>query len=91
MSDILVLLSLPVWILKMLYIVVLLAVATSAANVKKLSPTTTTTTSRPACPLGWVDDGHLGCFLFAPLMAGLSWIEALEYCEEQVQCTWYTF
>ena len=41
----------------------------------------TTTT----CPLGWIDDGKLGCFLFAPQMAGLTWIEALEYCEEQVQ------
>ena len=40
----------------------------------------TTTT----CPLGWIDDGKLGCFLFAPQMAGLTWIEALEYCEEQV-------
>ena len=47
---------------------------------------TTTTTSGAACPLGWIDDGKLGCFLFAPQMAGLSWLEALEYCEEQV-CT----
>merc|ERR1719341_2436766 len=50
-------------------------------------PTTTeddtTTTSGVTCPLGWIDDGKLGCFLFAPQMAGLSWIEALEYCEEQ--------
>ena len=44
----------------------------------------TTTTSGAACPLGWIDDGKLGCFLFAPQMAGLSWLEALEYCEEQV-------
>ena len=44
----------------------------------------TTTTSQVSCPLGWIDDGHVGCFLFAPEMAGLSWIEALEYCEEQV-------
>ena len=44
----------------------------------------TTTTSGAACPLGWIDDGNLGCFLFAPQMARLSWIEALEYCEEQV-------
>ena len=44
----------------------------------------TTTTSQVSCPLGWIDDGHLGCFLFAPEMAGISWIEALEYCEEQV-------
>merc|ERR1712107_610303 len=43
----------------------------------------TTTTSGLSCPLGWVDDGKLGCFLFAPQMAGLTWIEALEYCEEQ--------
>merc|ERR1719278_2412745 len=43
----------------------------------------TTTTSGVTCPLGWIDDGRLGCFLFAPQMAGLSWIEALEYCEEQ--------
>ena len=100
-------------------LVLLLAAASSAANVKQLSlksswcdaggtwtpepPTTepwpeetttddpwtdhpTTTTSGAACPLGWIDDGKLGCFLFAPQMAGLSWIEALEYCEEQV-CT----
>ena len=45
---------------------------------------TTTTTSGAGCPLGWIDDGKLGCFLFAPQMAGLSWLEALEYCEEQV-------
>ena len=45
---------------------------------------TTTTASGAGCPLGWIDDGKLGCFLFAPQMAGLSWIEALEYCEEQV-------
>ena len=44
----------------------------------------TTTTSQVSCPLGWIDDGHLGCFLFAPEMSGISWIEALEYCEEQV-------
>jgi len=44
----------------------------------------TTTTSQVSCPLGWIDDGHVGCFLFAPEMAGISWIEALEYCEEQV-------
>ena len=44
----------------------------------------TTTSSGAACPLGWIDDGNLGCFLFAPQMAGLSWLEALEYCEEQV-------
>ena len=50
------------------------------------SPSTTSasSTSGPSCPLGWVDDGNLGCFLFAHQMAGLSWIEALEYCEEQV-------
>ena len=44
----------------------------------------TTTSSGATCPLGWIDDGKLGCFLFAPQMTGLSWIEALEYCEEQV-------
>jgi len=44
---------------------------------------TTTTASGAGCPLGWIDDGKLGCFLFAPQMAGLSWLEALEYCEEQ--------
>merc|ERR1711936_569576 len=68
----------PVLPLKMF--VLLLAVASSAAQTTTPSGPTT---SRPACPLGWVDDGHLGCFLFAPQMAGLSWIEALEYCEEQ--------
>ena len=46
-------------------------------------PWDTTTTSGAACPLGWVNDGNLGCFLFAPQMAGFSWIEALDYCEEQ--------
>ena len=46
----------------------------------------TTTSSGAACPLGWIDDANLGCFLFAPQMAGLTWIEALEYCEEQVTC-----
>merc|ERR1712172_376799 len=108
-------------ILKMRQLVLLLAAASSAANVKRLPPkasycdsgsttiwsTTPTTTRYPtttswypttpeetttdeawttsgaACPLGWIDDGNLGCFLFAPQMAGLSWIEALEYCEEQ--------
>ena len=44
----------------------------------------TTTTGTTTCPLGWIDDGKLGCFFFAPQMAGLSWLEALEYCEEQV-------
>ena len=98
-------------------LVLLLAAASSAAKVKKMSPkasycdsstttwyptstttqyptttypTTPTTTDQPwttsgaTCPLGWIDDGNLGCFLFAPQMAGLSWLEALEYCEEQV-------
>ena len=98
-------------------LVLLLAAASSAANIKQLppkasycdsgstttwyptstttrypTPTTTSwypttpeeTTTGAACPLGWIDDGNLGCFLFAPQMAGLSWIEALEYCEEQV-------
>ena len=114
-------------ILKMRRLVLLLAAASSAANVKKQLPPkisycsaetttgypwpitdvatteapttepwpeettttedyTTTTASGAGCPLGWIDDGKLGCFLFAPQMAGLSWIEALEYCEEQV-CT----
>jgi len=44
---------------------------------------TTTTASDAGCPLGWIGYGKLGCFLFAPQMAGLSWLEALEYCEEQ--------
>ena len=48
------------------------------------STTAASSTPDPSCPLGWVDDGNLGCFLFAPQMAGLSWIEALEFCEEQV-------
>ena len=103
-------------------LVLLLAAASSAANVKKQLPPkisycysettwypttgpwpeeattddpwtedptttedyTTTTASGAGCPLGWIDDGKLGCFLFAPQMAGLSWLEALEYCEEQV-------
>ena len=44
----------------------------------------TTTTAGLICPLGWIDGDALGCFLFSPEMAGLSWIEAFEYCEEQV-------
>ena len=44
----------------------------------------TTTTAGLICPLGWIDGDAMGCFLFSPEMAGLSWIEAFEYCEEQV-------
>ena len=36
------------------------------------------------CPLGWVDAGNLGCFLFMTEEAGISWGEALELCELQV-------
>merc|ERR1712130_520975 len=113
-------------IFKMRQLVLLLAAASSAANVKQLPPKwswceqgtedpwttpgyptteswpeeatnddswteeptttedyTTTTASDAGCPLGWIGYGKLGCFLFAPQMAGLSWLEALEYCEEQ--------
>merc|ERR1712226_1063993 len=49
--------------------------------------TTTTTAGAPtttaACPLGWADDGVRGCYLFATQMTGRSWLEALEYCEEE--------
>ena len=47
-----------------------------------------TTTSGQICPLGWIDGDDLGCFLVAPHMTGLNWIEALEYCEEQV-CAYF--
>ena len=33
------------------------------------------------CPAGWVDGGHLGCFLFLSDYAGVSWLEGLEVCE----------
>ena len=58
--------------------------ATTQPATTEPATTELSTTSGTACPLGWIDDGNLGCFLFAPQMAGLSWIEALEYCEEQV-------
>ena len=67
-------------ILKMWQLLPLLAAALSAAD-GNLFPSKASN-----CPLGWVDDGNLGCFLFAPQMAGLSWLEALQFCEEQVFC-----
>ena len=42
------------------------------------------TTTPEGCPIGWIDNGALGCYLFSADRMGLSWIEALEYCEEQV-------
>ena len=60
--------------------------ATTEPATTQPSTTEPSTTSGAACPLGWIDDGNLGCFLFAPQMARLTWIEALEYCEEQVPC-----
>ena len=42
------------------------------------------TTTPESCPIGWIDNGALGCYLFSADREGLSWIEALEYCEEQV-------
>jgi hypothetical protein len=45
---------------------------------------TITTTTTYDCPIGWVDDGDIGCFLFAADMAGVPWLEALEYCEVMV-------
>ena len=76
-------------------LLLLLVAASAAANVKEDQTTTaedytttivseTTTTGTTTCPLGWIDDGKLGCFFLSPQMAGLSWLEALEYCEEQV-------
>ena len=53
----------------------------------KGGPTTedpTTPWPEEDCPIGWIDNGALGCFLFSADRVGLSWIEALEYCEEQV-------
>jgi len=47
------------------------------------SPWPSTTSEEGGCPIGWIDNGALGCFLFSADMVGLSWIEALEYCEEQ--------
>ena len=61
--------------------------STTQPSTTQPSTSEPSTTSGAACPLGWIDDGNLGCFLFAPQMAGLTWIEALEYCEEQVPCT----
>ena len=58
---------------------------TTTTSRPSTSTTAASSTPDPSCPLGWVDDGNLGCFLFAPQMAGLSWIEALEFCEEQVR------
>ena len=37
------------------------------------------------CPEGWVDAGSVGCFLFQTDMVGVSWLQALEFCEEQVK------
>ena len=77
-------------ILKMRQLLLLLAAASSStANMKQLVldtgfSTATATTSDATCPLGWVDAGTLGCFLLESKMAAVSWIEALEYCEEQV-------
>ena len=58
---------------------------TSRPSTSTTAASSSSSTPDPSCPLGWVDDGNLGCFLFAPQMAGLSWIEALEFCEEQVR------
>ena len=44
-------------------------------------PATTATDPAEGCPAGWVDGGHLGCFIFLPDQAGLSWLEGLEVCE----------
>ena len=44
----------------------------------------TTKAGEESCPIGWIDDGDQGCFFFSSAMVGLSWVQALEYCEEQV-------
>ena len=61
-------------------LLLLLVAASAAANVKEDQTTTaaedytttiaseTTTSGSTACPLGWIDDGKLGCFFFAPEM-----------------------
>ena len=36
----------------------------------------------PGCPDGWLDGGHLGCFLFLHQETSLSWMEAQEVCEQ---------
>ena len=45
----------------------------------------TTKAGEESCPIGWIDNGDQGCFLFSSAMVGLSWVQALEYCEEQVR------
>ena len=62
--------------------------STTSAWDSTTTAASTTTTSGPICPLGWIDGDDLGCFLFSPQMVGLSWIEAIEYCEEQV-CVYF--
>jgi len=43
----------------------------------------TLASGQASCPDGWVDGGSLGCFLFQTEQLHLSWLEALEYCEQQ--------
>ena len=45
----------------------------------------TLASGQDSCPDGWVDGGSLGCFLFQTEQLHLSWLQALEYCEEQVR------
>ena len=63
---------------------------TETPGVMASDQTTTTSFSsitraeEESCPIGWIDNGDQGCFLFSSAMVGLSWVQALEYCEEHV-------
>ena len=59
-------------------------IVTSSIKMSWSQARTTTAAEEGGCPLGWIDDGAMGCFLFSADTVGLSWIEALEFCEEQV-------
>ena len=52
-------------------------------RIETTTPESATTATYPAegCPAGWVDGGHLGCFLFLPDQTRLTWLEGLEVCE----------
>ena len=68
-----------------LIVVSSLKISSSRASTYPSSTTSTRSAAGEGCPLGWIDNGDLGCFLFAADRVGLSWVEALEYCEEQVR------
>ena len=43
-----------------------------------------TSSGQDECPLGWAFGGELGCYLFMPEQARVTWLEALELCEIEV-------